>query len=109
VKPILCQVQEILEGSALEVEDPRVSDGTSLVLLRRADQIHAYLNICPHAGRPLNWAPGRFLFSHGQLVCAAHGATFRPEDGFCVDGPCRGQSLQSVAIEVLDGAVLLTA
>ncbi|MCB1602569.1 MAG: Rieske 2Fe-2S domain-containing protein, partial [Xanthomonadales bacterium] len=70
-------------------------------------QVHAYLNVCPHAGRPLNWAPGRFLYAHGQLVCAAHGAAFRPEDGYCIGGPCRGESLRRVAISIEGDAVHL--
>lgn len=78
----------------------------SVVILRHAGGINAYLNICPHAGRPLNWAPGRFLYAHGQLVCAAHGAAFRPEDGHCIGGPCRGSALTAVPIRLTDDAIL---
>ncbi len=109
VNSLLAKVDDIADGGALEVDDPRESDGTTLILLKRADAIHAYVNICPHAGRPLNWAPGRFLFSQGNLVCAAHGASFRAADGYCVDGPCRGESLKPVPVEIRDGCVLLCA
>lgn len=78
----------------------------SVVLIRHAGGVHAYLNICPHAGRPLNWAPGRFLYAHGQLVCAAHGAAFQPEDGLCIGGPCRGSALTAVPVELRDGQVI---
>jgi nitrite reductase/ring-hydroxylating ferredoxin subunit len=30
------------------------------------------------------------------LLCANHGALFRVEDGFCLRGPCHGQSLKQV-------------
>ena len=60
----------------------------------------AWRNCCPHQGRRLDYAPGRFLIDKGQLVCAAHGAVFRLEDGLCVGGPCRGEHL--ARIEVLD-------
>lgn len=103
----LCTATEVAEGQAIECVDPHDPDGASLLLLRSGGQLHAYLNVCPHAGRPLNWAPGRFLYAHGQLVCAAHGASFRPEDGHCIGGPCRGESLKRVAIELVDGEVLL--
>ena len=73
------------------------------------ERVCAYLNVCPHAGRPLNWAPGRFLYQHGQLVCASHGAAFQPEDGLCIGGPCRGQSLQPVAVQVREGAIYACA
>jgi nitrite reductase/ring-hydroxylating ferredoxin subunit len=105
----LCAASEVPEGTAIECPDPREADGASLILLRSGGQLHAYQNICPHAGRPLNWAPGRFLFAHGQLVCAAHGASFRPEDGFCIGGPCRGESLKRVAVELIDDELHLAA
>jgi nitrite reductase/ring-hydroxylating ferredoxin subunit len=70
----------------------------SLIVLRRGAQVRAWLNICPHAGRRLDWAPGKFLVDHGRLVCAAHGAAFELEHGLCVAGPCRGQSLVAVAL-----------
>ena len=80
----------------------------SLILLRRGDTVRAWLNICPHAGRRLDWTPGKFLLSKtGELVCAAHGASFELGFGECVAGPCRGQSLRAVAVEVVDGEVRL--
>lgn len=102
---ILCRRDEIPAGQAIECADPGDPDGASLVVLEAGGRIHAYRNSCPHAGRPLNWAPGRFLYAHGQLVCAAHGAAFRPEDGHCIGGPCRGASLTAVAVEVVEGEV----
>lgn len=103
----LCRIDEIPEGGAIEVADQEGPD--TLVLLRLGDQVRAYLNVCPHAGRPLNWAPGRFLLAHGQLVCAAHGAAFRPEDGHCIGGPCRGESLRAIPTELRDGEVWRSA
>lgn len=90
----------------LDPEDP----GTSLIVLRRDGHVHAYRNVCPHAGRFLNWAPGRFLFDSDRLVCAAHGAVFEVRTGLCVDGPCRGSHLIPIAVEdVGDGRVRLKA
>jgi nitrite reductase/ring-hydroxylating ferredoxin subunit len=101
----LCRREDIPAGQAIECPDPADPDGASLIVLEADGHIRAYRNICPHAGRPLNWAPGRFLYAHGQLVCAAHGAAFRPEDGHCIGGPCRGASLTAVDIEVIEGEV----
>lgn len=98
-------MSEIPDGGASEIwlnaEDP----ASSVILLRRGDRLRAYRNLCPHAGRFLNWAPGRFLFDAGRLVCAAHGAVFEVADGHCVEGPCRGSSLVSVGVRDLgDGS-----
>jgi nitrite reductase/ring-hydroxylating ferredoxin subunit len=97
----LCAVTDIPDAGAIECE----LQSESLVVLRYGQDVHAYLNVCPHAGRALNWAPGKFLLSHGQLVCAAHGAAFKPESGECFGGPCRGQSLVRCALLLRDGAV----
>lgn len=107
VRTLLSAVADIADGGAVEVEASVDGSVQSLVLLRRGDQVAAYLNICPHAGRRLDWAPGRFLFDKERLVCAAHGASFEPITGECVAGPCRGQSLRGVAVEVEGGEVFL--
>ena len=62
--------------------------------------LSAWLNICPHQGRRLDYAPGKFLLHEGGLVCAAHGAVFSLADGECVGGPCRGEHLQAVQVSV---------
>ena len=68
--------------------------------------LRAWLNACPHEGRRLDYAPGKFLIDQQNLVCAAHGASFRLADGFCIGGPCRGESLRAVLVtELPDGAL----
>ena len=80
----------------------------SLILHRRGPELRAWVNVCPHAGRRLDWAPGEFLRSKaGELVCAVHGATFALGDGRCVGGPCVGAHLRAVPVTVRDGEVLL--
>jgi nitrite reductase/ring-hydroxylating ferredoxin subunit len=103
----LCGLEEVPEAGAHEVVATVNGASESLILMRRGDAIAAFLNICPHAGRRLDWAPGRFLFDQGFLVCAAHGACFSVPDGRCVSGPCRGQSLTGVPILVRDTGVFL--
>lgn len=83
----------------------------SLILYRAADgAVRAWLNVCPHAGRRLDFAPGKFLRSKtGELVCAVHGATFELGNGDCIAGPCRGDCLRAVPVHVADGLVWLDA
>ena len=105
----LARIAQIEDGGFLEVEAMlEGGDAESLILHRDGDAVRAWLNVCPHAGRRLDWAPGRFLKSKaGELVCAVHGATFELQDGVCVAGPCRGDSLRAVAVEIVDGKVCL--
>ena len=105
----LARIAQIEDGGFLEVEALLDGgDAESLILHRDGSAVRAWLNVCPHAGRRLDWAPGRFLKSKaGELVCAVHGATFELQGGVCVAGPCRGDSLRAVAVEIVDGKVCL--
>ncbi len=96
----LCRLETIADGDATEIEAEVDGIAESIVVLRRGDRAHAYLNVCPHAGRRMDWAPGRFLVKDGILVCAVHGASFRTDTGLCVGGPCRGASLIEVPVRV---------
>ena len=103
----LCRLDDIPDGEAIAV-DVALRDGEeNLIVLRRGDAVRAYLNICPHAGRRLDWAPGKFLLKNDVLICAAHGASFQAGDGLCIGGPCRGEHLRSVTVDVIDGEVRL--
>ena len=96
----LCEVEATLEG-----------DAESVILHRNdAGEVRAWLNVCPHAGRRLDWAPGQFLRSkEGLLVCAVHGASFDLASGDCVAGPCRGDHLREIPVHCIDGEVRLGA
>ncbi|MGA9341282.1 MAG: Rieske (2Fe-2S) protein [Rhodanobacteraceae bacterium] len=102
----LCHVDEIPEVGAHGIAAEDDPAGIGLILLRHGDHVVAYYNECPHAGRMLDYVPGKFLVRGGCIVCAAHGATYTTESGACVGGPCRS-GLVAVPIEVLDGEVHL--
>lgn len=104
----LSALDDIADGGFAEVEAMIDGDAESLVLYRLGEEVRAWLNVCPHAGRRLDWAPGQFLKSKdGHLVCAAHGASFELNRGDCVAGPCRGDALRAVQVQVRDGEVWL--
>lgn len=106
----LIAIEDIDDGGLAEVEACVDGEPASLILYRDGDRVRAWHNICPHAGRRLDWAPGRFLRgADGALVCAAHGASFDLADGRCVGGPCRGAALSPVAVGVRAGEVHLDA
>jgi nitrite reductase/ring-hydroxylating ferredoxin subunit len=78
------------------------------VVVKTAGGAAAYVNRCPHAGHPLNLRPHKFLTPDNALIlCTSHGALFEKENGFCVAGPCAGQSLTRVPIVIENGYVLL--
>ena len=72
--------------------------------------VHAYVNVCPHAGTELDWKPGDFFEESGlYLVCSTHGALFEPSTGSCVGGPCRGAALQKIEVREREGFVFVAS
>ncbi|MCD9030880.1 Rieske 2Fe-2S domain-containing protein [Luteimonas sp. Y-2-2-4F] len=99
---------DLPDGGFAEVEAEVDGAPESVLLHREGGAVRAWLNICPHAGRRLDWAPGQFLKSkEGHLVCAAHGASFETVEGVCVAGPCKGERLRAVPVRVRDGEVVI--
>ena len=103
----LSQASAIQDGGFIAVDAVIDGEMESIILHRDGDEIRAWLNICPHAGRRLDLSPGRFLLDKGRLMCPMHGALFRTTDGECVAGPCRGAHLKAVPVRVCDGEVVL--
>jgi nitrite reductase/ring-hydroxylating ferredoxin subunit len=59
--------------------------------IRFKGKVHAYLNRCSHVAMEMDYQPNRFFDASGQfLMCATHGAMYRPDSGACAGGPCNG-------------------
>ncbi len=83
-------------------------DGDAFFIVRKGDQVFGYVNSCPHYGSSLEWKDDTFLTYEKDLIqCSLHAALFRIHDGYCVDGPCAGASLKSLAVRVEAGHVVL--
>jgi nitrite reductase/ring-hydroxylating ferredoxin subunit len=105
---VLCALDDIVEGTAKEFSFRDGDDIHDLFIHRKNDQVYAYVNICPHAGTPLNMEEGTFTEKSGRyLMCHTHGALFQLEDGLCVAGPCNGAKLRVVDVILKDGNILL--
>lgn len=73
----------------------------SVVVVKDGAAIRAYVNSCPHARTPLNWAEDKFFDLSGTyLLCATHGAAFDIGSGRCMRGPAKGQSLTPVPVRL---------
>jgi nitrite reductase/ring-hydroxylating ferredoxin subunit len=76
--------------------------------IRYGGAVFAYLNRCAHISVELDWAEGDFFDASGlYLICATHGATYSPESGKCVAGPCKGGRLIPLRTTEHDGNVYL--
>lgn len=65
-----------------------------------------YINACPHRGTPLETFDDRFWDTAREtIVCSTHGARFRPSDGLCLSGPCRGKMLAPIPLVLKNGEI----
>ncbi len=86
---------------------PADHDATPILIVRRGETVRAYINICPHQGRPLCLPSGKTLISEDRfIVCPFHGASFELDTGAGAGGPGGGVGLKSVAVTVRDGQVI---
>ena len=67
---------------------------TEALVFGSGTDVFAYINRCPHLPLTLDIGTASFFTPNGEeLLCANHGARFRPSDGECTWGPCKGYSL----------------
>jgi len=103
---VLCRLADIPDGEGRGFEQD--GDDDDILVVRQGEQVHGYINVCPHTATPLDWVADQFMsLDKSHIMCATHGAEFRIEDGFCVMGPCRGQSLDTISVSIRDGDVVL--
>ena len=75
-------------------------------IVRQGDRVAGYVDACPHNGWPLALMDDRYLTRDGdRIICAAHGAMFRPLDGLCVAGPCAREHLTPWPVILIDNEV----
>ena len=108
---VLCHRSELADPGSLgfDLED---EGQDQFFVVRVGESIHAWRNSCPHVtGSPMAWRRHAYLdSSRNWIQCHAHGALFDPMTGACVAGPCVGQALVRVDVQVdAEGAVRLAA
>lgn len=99
----ICRIDEIgPSGKAISLGDE------AGLLIRKGDQVFAYLNRCPHRGIALEWQADQFLDYEKQFIqCATHGALFKIDTGECIAGPCAGKALTPIDCNVDQGEVTI--
>jgi len=97
----LCRLEDIDDGEARGFELGEGAARQAIFVVRHGDEVFGYVNSCPHLGTPLEFLPDDFMSEDGRhIVCATHGALFQVDDGYCVAGPCAGDSLRAVQVRV---------
>lgn len=97
----LCRADALPEGEARGF-DPWDEGRDTVLVVRHQGELYGWRDACPHYGdTPMAWRKDAYLNgARTRIVCAAHGAQFDIATGVCTLGPCLGQGLQRVALQV---------
>ena len=105
----LCSVFDIPDGGSNGFFAETLDGRFLYIVVRKKHSVYVYKNACPHMGLPLDFKPGQFLTSDGNLIqCSTHGAKFLIKNGLCISGPCKGKKLESINTKIRRGKIYLT-
>jgi nitrite reductase/ring-hydroxylating ferredoxin subunit len=108
-KRLICDGVQVEEGGkGVRFTVQRHGETQPAFVIRYDGAVHAYVNQCAHVPVELDWMEGEFFDLTGlYLICSTHGATYLPDTGRCVAGPCSGRKLVRLHVEECDGKVYL--
>lgn len=109
-KRLICLSQDLPErGTGVRFSVAAMGKIQPAFVVRYRGKVQAYLNSCAHVRVELDAQPGEFFDVAGlYLTCGTHGATYLPDTGYCVGGPCKGLRLTKLVVEEHEGGVYLT-
>jgi len=93
--------RKLAHGESATFELEREGELSPGFVLRHGGGWVAYLNRCPHWSVDLDMGDERFYAPDlDRIYCKNHGALFRVIDGVCDHGPCLGQALTPLVVEL---------
>ena len=97
----VCALSDVAEGKSRVVPFGRGWPGFELIVVRTGNNVFGYVNECAHMAVPLNLLDDYGVATNAhRILCDHHYATFRFSDGYCLEGPCQGESLTAVPLAV---------
>jgi nitrite reductase/ring-hydroxylating ferredoxin subunit len=104
----VCALDDLVDGESRVVPFGRGWPGVEVIVVRAGDAVYGYVNECAHMAVPLNLFEDVGVRTSAQrLLCDHHYATFRFSDGYCLEGPCQGESLTAVPLDVRAGRIVI--
>ncbi len=104
----ICRLDSLADPGARGIDIELDDLAVSAFLVRKGQRLFCYVNLCPHAGNPLEWRPDAFLTrDRSRMICSRHGAVFEIESGVCVEGPYPGARLRALRVGVENGEIVV--
>ena len=104
---LICASEALLDsGKAVRFEVDYFGERAPAFVVRFLGRARGYLNRCGHLPMELDWREGEVFDSGGRsLICSTHGASYAPDSGKCLGGPCGGAPLVPLQVAERDGKV----
>jgi nitrite reductase/ring-hydroxylating ferredoxin subunit len=102
----VCAAADVIDGKSRVVNFGR--DRPELIVVREGARVFGYLNECAHMAVALNLLDDYGVeTARGRMICDHHYAAFRFADGYCVEGPCAGESLVAVPLAIRGDRIVI--
>jgi nitrite reductase/ring-hydroxylating ferredoxin subunit len=101
-------VGDLPPGATRKFFLPSAGERVEAFVVNVAGTLHAWVNRCRHVPLTMDWVENRFLDDEGFIVCATHGARYRPDTGECILGPPVGRRLIGVPLRVDGDRIVAT-
>lgn len=97
---VIFNSEDLLEqGRGLRFDIPQLGANVTGFVIRFSGKPFAYVNQCAHISVEMDWEQGHFFnITKDFIICATHGAMYRPNSGECVMGPCKGKQLRPLPV-----------
>lgn len=106
----LCQSDDIVDPGSKEFNVKLGRKSLALFVVHKNGSFYAYENSCPHTSASLNWQEDQFLDpDHNLIQCSVHDALFEIDSGYCISGPCSGQTLTELELSIKDNEIFLVS
>ena len=104
---VLCLISDIADPGSKSFLLDNNGEEINIFIVHKDAQYHGFINSCPHTGVNLEWQEDQFLDMDKNFIqCSTHDALFEINTGRCIYGPCSGDHLTPVEIEVIDNRLI---
>jgi nitrite reductase/ring-hydroxylating ferredoxin subunit len=107
----VCALADVADGKSRVVPFGTGRSGFDrfeLIVVREGIRVYGYVNACAHMAVPLNLLDDFAVETNAyRILCDHHYARFRFSDGYCLEGPCQGESLTAVPLTVRGSRIVV--